>query len=358
MRILAVLLSLILSLPGGALRFGARVDSSRLLSDGALAGLNTLLAGTQLILSPAGYDLLWEDQPLLWTRDGVIASGDVCAPLDMQTVHGTALEKAQALGALLAEWETEKQDSVDLQEAGTARTYLRYVLGEDGWSRMWPRAAALLGLSEWAGAAITGKATLRRYFNRDGQEIGAYFYAEKLRLNDVTREVRLEYGYQPEKGLYLSFRCPAAKEQDNVRISLHMKRSGEGWTVNGELRDTNGAYTAKGKTDGRFTLTASLKQNGKTLSSGLTLQMAEGSAAFDCQNNKTTVLTGTVYWARADLPERNPPAASGTVDDVADAMARPLLLALRQAAPDSWQQILHALSPTAWIDAQKEDESI
>ena len=36
-------------------------------------------------------------------------------------------------------------------------------------------------------------------------------------------------------------------------------------------------------------------------------------------------------------------------------LAGRLLAALTQAAPDSWQQILHYLAGTAWIDAQGEE---
>ena len=356
MRILAILLSLILSLPGVALRFGADVHSSQTFSEEALDGMNALLAGAELVLSPAGYDLSMGDQLLLWARNGMLAAGDAHAPLEAETLEGTALERARALGALLAEWEIEKQDTIDLQEAGSARKYLRYVLGEDGWSRMWPQMAEILGLPELAGAAITGKGTLRRYFDRDGQEFGAYFYAEKLHLNGVTREVRLEYGFQPEKGLYLAFRCPDTRGQDNTRISLRAKRSGTGWTVTGELRENSGTYTIKGKTDGKLTLQASRKVNGKTAADSLALQITEGSAAYEYISNKITVLTGTLYWTPAVLPERDVPAASGTLEDVAAAVARPLLSILRQAAPDSWQQVLHDLSPAAWIDAQKEDK--
>ena len=126
--------------------------------------------------------------------------------------------------------------------------------------------------------------------------------------------------------------------------------------MNAEARDGSGTYTAKGKTDGKLTLEASRKVNGKTETDSLALQMAEGGADYAYTRNKVLMLTGTLRWGPGELPARELPETGAAVEDVAAAMAGPLLSVLRQAAPDSWQQILHALSPEAWIDAQKEDE--
>ena len=356
MKILALLLSLILSLPGGTLCFSAWVEGSDVFSVAALDGMNAALADARLVLSPEGYDLWSGDDLILWARPGVIASGDAAAPFDLPGTAETALEKARALGALLAEWEVEKQETVDLQEAGTARRYLRYVLGEEGFARMIPRIAELLELPALAEASITGKATLRRYFDREGNEFGAYFYAEKLHLNGVTREVRLEYGYQPEKGLYLAFRCPDSKGQTNTRLSLHMKRTEKGWSVTGEARDGTGVYTAQGRTYGTLTLTAAQKEEGKTLHHTLALDVLEDGADFAYTREKTLLLTGTMRWNAETLPDRVADAARNRLSDVAAAFAGRLLEALRQAAPDSWQQILHDMSPLAWVNAQKEEQ--
>ena len=75
MRILAILLSLILSLPGGALRMSADVYSSQVLSVEALDGLNALLWDSSLLISPEGYDLTLGGQLLLWARENFFLTG-------------------------------------------------------------------------------------------------------------------------------------------------------------------------------------------------------------------------------------------------------------------------------------------
>ncbi|MBQ9197223.1 MAG: hypothetical protein IJ157_08265 [Clostridia bacterium] len=357
MRILALLLSLILPLSGGAMGFTAFVESSEFFSVAALDGMNSLLAESGLILLSEGYDLTLGRELLLWARDGVMASGSAAAMLESIAMEGSALDMAATLGEALAEFEAERQDAVDLQEAGTARKYLRYVVDDEAWMENREQLATLLRLPALARSEIAGKATFRRYFDREGQEFGAYFYTEKLLLDGVTREVRLEYGFQPQKGLYLAFRCPDSKGKTNTRISAHAKWNGEGWTVSGEVRAADGTYTAQGKTNSSLTLNASRKEGGVTRTHSLTLWPGDSAADFEYVNDKTLILTGTVYYAPAELAEREMPATIGAIEDVSAALTKPLLRVLRQAAPDSWQQILHGLSSSVWIDAQKEEEN-
>ena len=358
MRILILLLSLIITLPSDALRFTGSVEESDFFSAQAIDELNALLRDTALTLSADGYDLTLSGDPALWARsDGVIASGKDAAPLEVPSDDADALTLARQIGKLLSEWETEREDAVDLQEAGTARTQLRYVLGEDGWARMWPRAAAILGLDAYAEATITGKATFKRYFDRHGQEFGAYFYAEKVHWGGKTREIRLEYAAQPEKGIYLAFRCPDGKGA-NTRVALHAKYNGGGWTVNAEASETAAnsqlSCSLEGRTDGELTAEYAQKRNGKKTARALTLQLRGEEADYLLSDGQKTLAAGVIAWHKAALPERSA-AADGTEEAVAAAFAHSLLNAIRQYAPESWQQILYMLSPQAWADIHKED---
>ena len=350
MRVLAILLSLIISLPSGALRVTLTPQGSDTLSQGALDGLYGLLLNTEAVLSAEGIDLLLEGKPLLWARPGAIGSGNTAAPM---TAGTTTAFDARALGELLSPWETERTDSIDLQEAGASSRQLRYVLGEEGFSRVWPDIAERLGLPELGGASITGKATFRRYFDRQGQEIGAYFYAEKFLLAGVTREVRLEYARKPGGGFFLSYRA-LDKKGSGLRVSLHGKPAEDGWRLNGETRQIGGdapwSCSLSGRTDGKLTLEWKASGAGTLLLE----RQGEDAADFTLTMDKKIALTGRVTWQEARLLSRGA-AAEGKMEDVSAALARQLLAALRLYAPEDWQQLLHAFAYGVWIDAQKEE---
>jgi len=371
MKILAILLSLILSLPSGGITLTLTAENSDIFSAGALEALNALLAESSLTVSASGYDLNVAEEPLLRARmdgtDGVIACGEAAAPLTAElSAAGSVWEAAEALGALLADWEKETGQSVDLQEAGTARRLLTYALTGEEWAAVWPQVMEILcavtpEAQALAELEITGKGTFKRYFDRDGQEMGAYFYAASAKLNGVTRELRLEYGAAPQKGLYIAFRCPAARGSSNIRLSLHAKNREGAYTVKGELRRTESGLTevwsAEGRTDGALHLSVSRTADGKTVSRGLTLTRTEEGASYALENGRQTWLAGRAAWQAAELPDAELPAPIGEIARVGETLAERLLALLRAQAPDTWQQLVHYLATNALIDLQREVEN-
>ena len=345
MRILAILLSWLLTLPGGGVMLSADAAASGVLSEAGLAGVRRVLAETRLIVSAQGFDLLAGDNLLLWARPEAVVCGGAAAPLTEDAAPGDALSLAAEMGELLAPWMQEKAESVDLQEAGTARRQLVYTLEQEDFAALWPDISRALSL-EGQDVSLSGKATFKRYFTRDGQEIGAYFYAAALEINGQSREVRLEYGRQAGKGLYLAFRCPPADQGEDTRITLHARERTGGLTLNAELRETRDGKTVlwslQGKTDGKLTLSAD--------QTTLTLQMGGEQADYTLTRGKEKLLSGTVSWQEAALPSRQIPEPLRDMEAVSAALAPRLLDFLRREAPDSWQQVLHFLSPFSLND--------
>ena len=369
MTLLAVLLSLILALPGGAVELTAAVSDSGVLSEAAQAGLQALLDGMRLTISPEGFDVTSGEETLLWARlnggEGTVVSGSAAAPLTAQTAQagGMAALTAQ-VGRLLGEQAQASGKTVDLQEAGTARRQLVYTLTGAEWAAVWPDVTDILcsyvpGAEALREMKIQQKGVFKRYFSQDGAEIGAYFYTAAASLAGATREIRLEYGYQPERGLYLTFRCPDAAGDTNLRIALHARNAKGVWTLKGELRRTaaeaSAVYSISGKTNGKLTLESTEKNGKTTVRRGLTLQLREREADFVLTRGGGRMLSGTVRWQAASLPAREMPGTAEGMEAVSGRLAGRLLAALTQAAPDSWQQILHYLAGTAWIDAQGEE---
>ena len=340
MRVLALLLSLFLSLPTGGVRLTLTAEKSDLLPAGALSGMQSVLSGLALTLSAAGCDVTYGDELLLAARPGALFTADTAASLPMETPPDL-----DALWEILEPWRTEVGETADLQEAGKARSQAVYVLSAEDWQA--------LGMA----GTIAEKATFKRYFDANGQILGGYFYTAALRLGDETREVRLQYGYQPEKGLYLAFRCPDEGQKNNLRISLHGRRTADGWTLEGELRRVTGGqttvYAIKGKTEGKLTLTSSEKVNGRTVKHTLSLNMGAGTAEYRLTKGENLQLAGRAAWEAAELPRRDIPENTG---EIADSLAARLMAILRDAAPENWQQVLHALAAEALIDAQKKGE--
>lgn len=355
MRMLAFLLSLFLTWPAGGVRASLTAEKTGLLSAEALAGLNSLLSDTAVILSPAGCDVLWREEELAGARPGAIYCREAAAAVDMP---GTA--DLSALWALLEPWKAEKQETVDLQEAGSARSQCIYVLQSEDWLAIRAGLAQCLALPELADTEVPGKATVKQYFDREGRELGAYFYTSELRLGEDAREVRLEYGFRAEKGLYLAFRCPDAGEKNNLRISLHARKTGAGWTLTGELRETAQGQTAtwsvKGKTDGKLTLSREAREGRKTVRRALTLQMGAEAAEYSLTRDGTLLISGRASWQAAELPARELPDTLGTMADVTEALAARLADVLRASAPESWQQLMHYLAAGALLDAQQKGE--
>ena len=340
MRVLALLLSLFLALPAGGVRLTLTAEKSDLLPAGALTGLQSALSRLALTLAAEGAEVTCGDGLLLAARPGALFTPEVYTPLPVET-----LPDPDALWETLEPWKTEVQETVDLQEAGKARSQAVYVLSAEDW-----KALGLRG-------TIAEKATFKRYFDSSGQPMGTYFYTSTLYADEEAREVRLEYGYQPEKGLYLAFRCPDEGQKNNLRISLHGRKADAGWTLEGELRQVTGGETAiyavKGNTAGKLTLTSSEKINGRTVKYALTLRMGAGTAEYQLTKGEDLLLVGHAAWEAAELPRRDKPENAG---EIADSLAARLMELLQEAAPESWQQVLHALATDALIDAQKKGE--
>lgn len=371
MRYLALLLSLILSLDLGCARLTFTAEKSDVLSAEALTALSTLLDETELTASPAGYDVTAGGELLLWARlnggEGAVVCGDAALPLAGETAQTGGMRDAQReLGELLKKWEESSAKTADLKEAGTARRQLVYTLSAAEWTRIWPRVTETLrayvpAAAELEKIELLSKGIFKRYFDKEGQEIGAYFYAEKARMGEETRELRLEYGWQPDKGLYLVFRCPDPKGKNNLRIALHAKYNGTGWTLNGEMRHLMDAdadvYTLSGKTNGKITLGLSRKRDGRAVPYEIVLQPGEKSAAYTYFRSKRLVLSGAVRWQKAELPERTLPEAMDTEEAFSAALAARLLPLMTSASPEGWQQLLHYLATDALIRAQGEEKT-
>ena len=226
-RICAGLL-LCLFLCSGAMAQGMEIrltaEKSEVLSDGALRALTTWLADAYLnvqLQQDAQVIALHHGDRLLLSaaanpQAAAIASGETTAKVppmtaDIAQIPAQVTAAAENLGRLLMDYEKSAKATAELGGAVKVKTQLSYALTAEEWAAVWPQVCDILGES-LRGISIESKGTLRRYFDQDGKEIGAYFYAEKVRIaeNDV-REVRLEYGLSGS-GLYLAFRCPNKNE--------------------------------------------------------------------------------------------------------------------------------------------------
>ena len=367
MKILALILSLLLALPAGGVRLTATATKSETLSPGALTAAQALLQEAALTISSDGYDLVCGDDLLLQARadaaGGFVACGNQAAPLAVAAFGSADVwQTARELGALLASWEQEVGAAVDLQEAGVAARQLVYVLTGEEWAQVWPQAVQILcacapEAAMLAEAQIVGKGTLKRYFDRDGNEMGLYFYAAELRVHGETREVRLEYGFQAGKGLYAAFRCPNKNETRNIRLALHGKKTKGGWSLNGSLRlihdGDSEVYALDGRTDGTLKLSLNRKRGGDAAQYALTLAMQAGGAQYQYQKEKRLALAGAVQWQAVALTEASAAAPNGDMAQVSTALAGRLLALARAASPDHWQELVHALATETLVNAQQ-----
>lgn len=362
-RILAVLLSLLFALPEGGACLRLSVQKSDVLAAETAEAMDGILDRTLLALSPDGFDLTVDGEPLLWARrDGgsaVLVCGGRAAEIPVWTAGGDALAAGAALGKVLADRETEKALQTDLQEAGNARSQAVYVLSAGEWAAVWDQVCAVLPDGIPRDVTFADKGTFRRYFDRDGREMGGYFYTSALEAGGVMREVRLEYGITPDKGFYLAFRCPDSAEKTNVRVSLHGRKSSKGWTLNGECRETDGGdsrvLSLSGKTWEKLTLKETRKENGRTSSRSLVLAPGEdGRTDWKYSEADAQVLSGTAILQGGQLPSRPLPEGIGDTQELYDQLALRLLGILRSSAPDRWQQILHFLSSDTWTAPREE----
>ena len=364
MRFLSLLLALLMAAPSGALRLTATIGDSELLSDGALSALAVISDGVGLTLSAEGFDLDKNGESLLRARaddeGGVVACGEATAPFDVPTPGETDVWTAmEELGVLLSQWEKRREESVNLQEAGNARETCTYVLTGEEWANVWPQVSEILcrvtpSAKMLSTAQISGKGTFKRYFAKDGTAVGGYFYAAEMIVNDVKREVRLEFGRQAGKGLYVAFRCPNAKNTSNVRLVLHVQEHTGGWTLNGDLRVTGSEsahYTAEGRTDGKLKLGWTAPFLGKATAYTLTLKNEENESEFILQRGTRTLLTGKVYWEKADLPELEL-AANADEYAVTKALSERIISMLISEQPENGMQLIHYLAIDQLLNAQ------
>ena len=363
MKIISLLLSLMLAL-GAPLQLTLTARESAAMSPGAVEALNALLGDAALTLSAEEYALTYAGEPRLLARAGEgIACGEAAAPLEIQAGgHGDVFRAARELGELLAPWEEQTAQNVDLQEAGMARTVYVYALTGEEWAQVMPGVMAILTACAPEAAAlenaeIVGKGTFKRYFDKDMNELGAYFYAQEAHLDQEAREVRLEYARAAGKGFFIALRCPNARQTRNVRIALHGKEREGAWARSGDVRIVMGKeseiFGVSGRTGGTLTLTLSRKGGEDSGEYALALARSDAGAEYAFTRNKHLVLKGEACWQAAEAPEFTLPAINTDMDGVAAALAGRLICALREAAPDTWQQLLHAVSTQTLIDAQK-----
>ena len=364
MRFLSLLLVLLMAAPSSALRLTATIGDSELLSDGALSALSVLSDGAGLTLSADGFDLDKNGELLLRARaddeGGVVACGDAAAPFDIPAAGETDVWTAmEELGVLLSPWEKRREENVDLQEAGSARETCTYALTGEEWESVWPQVTEILcrvtpSARMLSTAQISGKGTFKRYFAKDGTAVGGYFYTAEMTVNDVKREVRLEFGRQAGKGLYVAFRCPNAKNTSNVRLVLHAQEHTGGWTLNGDLRVTGSEsahYTAEGRTDGKLKLGWTAPFLGKATAYTLTLKNEESRSEFSLQRGTKILLTGKVCMEKADLPEIE---LTANTDEyaAAKALSERIISLLISEQPENGMQLIHYLAIDQLLNAQ------
>lgn len=388
-RIVALLVLLMMT--GSAMAAGLDVritaGSSDVLSQGALRALNTWLEDAHLtILAADGKQQITlyqaEEKLLEATADGeasTLTSGAWTAEIEndavmLEEIPARARETAQKLGELLKDYEKSANATAELGNVVKAKAQLSYALAAEEWAQLWPQVCEIIG-PQFADAKLESKGTLRRYFAADGSEIGAYFYAEKVRIaEDDVREVRLEYGYQADKGLYLAFRCPNKNETRNVRISLSLKRTERtdrvSYTVSCDVRrwhdgeqDTvllDASLKAQENVfSGKATLNYTQKRDGATKKYALTIKPeltnAGGSVAFDLAAGDLKMLTGEMTLDRTEDTEITLPAVNGEVSQVHRAAALQMLSYLQKIADSDRMELIYYLNRSAYLTGDEAD---
>jgi len=383
-RVLALAMAFCMALgSAGAAGMDVRltIEKSDVLSGGALRALNGWLEEASLFLQSTqeGQEaaLLWRNEPLVraaHTAEGAaVGAGDLAYPVDSlhddwQRLPAQALEAAQKLGALLSEYEKEASATAELGGAVKAKKQLSYALSAEQWAEKWPQVCEILG-DRLRGCTIESKGTLRRYFDAAGNEVGAYFYAEKVRIaeNDV-REVRLEYGYQSGKGLYLAFRCPNARETRNVRISLTAKRTERTDRVNyavscdvrrwhDDRQDTAVLEISLKETEEALTGKASCSYTQKrgdnkvkyAFTASPSWTDAGGTVGFTYDLSGENYLTGTIYLSPAAEKQEEKLPVNASEKEVVQALALALLESLQDIPDEDRLQFLYYLNRPAYL---------
>lgn len=391
-RICAGLL-LCLFLCSGAMAQGMEIrltaEKSEVLSDGALRALTTWLAdaylNVQLQQDAQGIALHHGDRLLLSAaanpQAAAIASGETTAKVppmtaDIAQIPAQVTAAAENLGRLLMDYEKSAKATAELGGAVKVKTQLSYALTAEEWAAVWPQVCDILGES-LRGISIESKGTLRRYFDQDGKEIGAYFYAEKVRIaeNDV-REVRLEYGLSGS-GLYLAFRCPNKNETRNVRISITAKRTERSdrisYSLTGDVRvkrsDAQDTVTVEaslkdvqGTVSGKVTANLSQRRDGKTRKYALEIKpeitALTGSVAYAVDAGGQRVLEGKILLEEtADKPV-SLPAVNADETQVSLRLTKLLYDTLLDLPDSERLELLYYLNRPLYLTGDQKEISI
>lgn len=384
MRKIAAWALLICLLPVLALGEGACVSfvprESDVWPQAALNALGVLLSGMELNVSAddTGAYFALDRKGEMLLRGEVLESGGAvwtqgaCTATEGENRLGdmSVCTLFASLGDVLKDWEKSEEKKIELERVGTIRSQLVYVLAGEEWAQMWPQVMEKLTafapqLQALENLTVGEKGTLKRYFLKDGTEIGGYFYAAEVTLNGEKREARLEWGYIPDKGLYIAFRCPNARDTRNVRIAVR------GWETekNGVrtrrytadvriVRDGDSAvYTLEGKFDkgawnGEGTLNATVKTDGKTRKYALNLETLADAGALDVmyKQDGLTYLRGDMHISPAKKVSASAPETSGDMQHVVQSLALRVLSILQAEAPEGMQVLLHYLSGNNYLD--------
>lgn len=365
------------------------VEDSDVLSAGAQRALGQWLEKAYLTLETteeAQQAAIYYDDALLLAaaadaENAALTAQGLSVPVDKTDgsfldIWPQALLKAQRLGALLKDYEKSANASAELGGAVKAKTQLSYALTKEQWAEVWPAVCDILG-ETLTGYTIESKGTLRRYFDVEGSEIGAYFYAEKVRIaeNDV-REVRLEYGCQPEKGLYLAFRCPDKNETRNVRISLTAKRTERtdriSYTVNGDIRvkhaegqDTlliESTLKEQEKVfSGKATINYTQKRGDNSVKHALSLKpeimLVDQTGTVEVAYDRAglNIMTGKVMLSAAPEKEIMVPAVNAQWEQLVQALTRKLIYSLLDAEPEDRLELMYYLNRSAFLTGDEKE---
>ena len=364
-------------------------EMSEVLSDGALRALTTWLADAYLnvqMQQDAQEIALHHGDRLLLSaaanpQGAAVTAGEITAKAQPMTVDiaqlpAQATAAAESLGQLLKVYEKSAKATAELGGAVKAKTQLSYTLQAAEWAAVWPQVCDILGES-LRGISLESKGTLRRYFDQDGKEVGAYFYAEKVRIaeNDV-REVRLEYGLS-DSGLYLAFRCPNKNETRNVRISITAKRTERSdrisYSLSGDVRvkneDTQDTVTAEaslkdvqGTVSGKITANLSLRRDGKTRKYALEIKpevtSASGSVAYAVDAGGQRVLEGKLMLEETAEKTVSMPEINGDETQVAVQLTRLLYDTLLDLPDSERLELMYYLNRSIFLTGDQKDISI
>lgn len=386
-RIIALCLLLCLCFPAGALADGWEIHltplGSEVLSDGAQRALAQWLDKAHLRVQTSGdmqqAALYYDGNVLLSAAGGencgTLTAGEYTAPIALKSFDPSAawtnlLTGMQQVGDTLRAYEKSAKATAELGGAVKAKTQLSYALSQDQWAEAWPAVCAALD-ERLSGCTLESKATLRRYFDAEGHEIGAYFYAEKLRIaEDDVREVRLEYAFQPDGGLYISFRCPNKNETRNLRISLTLKRTERtdriSYSVNSDIRykHAEGQDTLliegtlkemEGIFSGKATLTYTKKRgetsvkHALTIQPELTLASATGTLNFDYTRAGLQLLAGEIALIAAEETDILLPAVNATEAQLIERLAFDLMQSLMDTDRKDQLELMYYLNRAVFL---------